>query len=144
MTSTVVTSGADLRINDHGPFSYTLHEEQETIELTYDYRETYVPDLEWFTVDPLGHYHSYDSDGKLPTLDNAFLGGYQCKLCREYIYPTTIVKRHTPIDCIPGRMSATLFVPNFNEPLATDKRFRSTRNSSLALARLQVLRSRER
>jgi hypothetical protein len=89
-------------VNGIGLYSVSMH-----ADLPKMY-EADVPDPAWTFTDSAGHFHAYDSDGKLPTLsavlthvdcDGSCGGicdgdGYsrterQCPLCDEYVVPAT-------------------------------------------------------
>lgn len=96
-------------INNDGPHEAALNMEQDWISQTYE--SLAEPDLAWTHIDAAGHFHGYDDEGKLPTLNatqrempcdgGCSLGpdceGYSvtvrhCHICREEIEPAQIVK----------------------------------------------------
>lgn len=90
-------------VNGVGLYSVTMHSESP-----YETYDSDVPDPAWTFTDAAGHFHAYDSDGKLPTLNmvathldcDGTCGGvcdgdgysrtdYQCLLCDEFVVPAT-------------------------------------------------------
>lgn len=90
-------------VNGVGLYSVSMHAESP-----YGTYDSDVPDPAWAFTDAAGHFHAYDSDGKLPTLTRVLnhvdcdgsCGGvcdgagysrteYQCPLCDEYVVPAT-------------------------------------------------------
>lgn len=102
-------------VNGVGLYSVTMHSESP-----YETYDSDVPDPAWTFTDAAGHFHAYDSDGKLPTLNmvathldcDGTCGGvcdgdgysrtdYQCLLCDEYVVPATrtgVVRVNTASD----------------------------------------------
>lgn len=90
-------------VNGVGLYSVSMRSESP-----YETYDSDVPDPAWVFTDGAGHFHAYDSDGRLPTLGRVLThidcdgscGGvcdgdgysrteYQCPLCYEYVVPAT-------------------------------------------------------
>ncbi len=54
---------------------------QEVEQITYPH--DIQPDLAWTFTDSAGHFHSYDKDGKTPTLKWAHSEPYYCGDCED-------------------------------------------------------------
>lgn len=118
-------------INNGPGVPATLTVEQEQIEVRS--LTATRPDLRWEYVDQAGHFHAYDKDGKLPTLETRFEqlpcpGGcddpgcegytvthYHCAICGEEVEPGRVPD---PLTFVPGRTSWTVEV----EARVTDER----------------------
>jgi hypothetical protein len=102
-TSTMHVDPADATVNGVALYSVEL-------AATFDreWFESQVPDPAWSHTDDAGHFHAYDSNGKLPTLRKTFVnvgcdgtcGGvcdgegfnratYECVLCDSLVEPAT-------------------------------------------------------
>lgn len=100
-TSSLTTMGT---VNGIGLFALSL-----TASTDAEFFDAQMPDPTWTFTDGAGHFHAYDSAGKLPTLGRVVThldcdgtcGGvcdgegyskieYQCPLCDEYVKPRTV------------------------------------------------------
>lgn len=108
MNSTAIAS-AEITIDDHAPLHGDFHLDQEIIRVRS--ATATKPDPGWEQVDEAGHFHAYDTEGKLPTLigksrhidcdgscgldDGRGCEGYDvtdwyCRICDQEIQPARL------------------------------------------------------
>lgn len=81
----------ELFINNEGPYDYEYDVFVDSIEVSSLGGRT--PDADWYSVDLNGHFHTFSTDGDLPTLSARHNGedmfiGYFCVLCGAYVEPS--------------------------------------------------------
>ncbi len=140
----MTTIHGQAHINDGAPVPATLTIEREHVDVTTRWER----DPDWTHTDSAGHFHAYDQDGKLPTLDkestpapcDGTCGGacggegythttYRCGLCREVVEPQIRPGRRKTI---PGRYDIEIVVDTHVDRGHASFRFLDTNGKLLA------------
>lgn len=120
-----------IRINDGPEIAGDLTIDTEQIDVTVMTKSK--PDMAWEHVDTHGHFHAYDKDGELPTLESRSIhvdcacerdeydpegwdcDGYDetiyvCTICEETVEPKVITWSPIGREYMPGRKTWTVTV----------------------------------